>query len=71
VADVLFPDAKANAAAHLLATYDTPETQDDIALLRKQVRNTEAAQSAQPLPCPGLFLHKMRVAAQTTEVAEL
>lgn len=37
VADVLFPYAKANAAGHLLATYDTAETQDDIAALRKQV----------------------------------
>lgn len=38
VADVLFPYAKRHVGAHLRETYDTPETQDDIRLLRKQVR---------------------------------
>jgi len=38
VADVLFPYARDNVGRHLSATYDTAETQDDINLLRTQVR---------------------------------
>lgn len=38
VMDVLFPYARDNVGKHLLATYDTAETQDDIKLLRSQVR---------------------------------
>lgn len=38
VTDILFPYARDNVGRHLFATYDTPETQDDINLLRAQVR---------------------------------
>lgn len=38
VADVLFPYARDNVGRHLYATYETAETQDDIKLLRSQVR---------------------------------
>lgn len=38
VADILFPYAKKNAGSHLLATFDSIETQEDIKLLRKQVK---------------------------------
>lgn len=37
VADVLFPYARANARAHLAATYHTKQTQEDVALLRAQI----------------------------------
>lgn len=37
VTDVLFPYARDNVGRHLEATYDSPETQDDIKLLRAQV----------------------------------
>lgn len=38
VTDVLFPYARHNVGRHLDATYYTTETQDDIKLLRSQVR---------------------------------
>ncbi|XP_010656980.1 probable bifunctional methylthioribulose-1-phosphate dehydratase/enolase-phosphatase E1 2 isoform X2 [Vitis vinifera] len=38
VTDVLFPYAHANVGKHLAATFDSEETQDDINLLRSQVR---------------------------------
>ena len=38
VADVLFPYARDNVGRHLSATYDIAETQEDIQLLRAQVR---------------------------------
>lgn len=38
VTDVLFPYARDNVGRHLSSTYDSPETQDDIKLLRAQVR---------------------------------
>jgi len=38
VTDVLFPYARDNVGKHLSSTYDSPETQDDIKLLRAQVR---------------------------------
>ena len=38
VTDVLFPYARVNVGRHLSSTYDTEETQDDIKLLRAQVR---------------------------------
>lgn len=38
VTDVLFPYARDNVGRHLSATYDIEETQDDIKLLRSQVR---------------------------------
>lgn len=38
VTEVLFPYARGNVGKHLSATYDTAETQDDIKLLRSQVR---------------------------------
>jgi methionine salvage enolase-phosphatase E1 len=38
VTDVLFPYARDNVRKHLDATYGTHETNDDIALLRAQVR---------------------------------
>ena len=38
VSEILFPYARDNVGRHLSATYDTPETQNDIKLLRSQVR---------------------------------
>ena len=38
VTETLFPYARARAAQHLAATYDTEETQADLDLLRQQVR---------------------------------
>lgn len=38
VTDVLFPYARDNVGKHLILTYETAETQDDIKLLRSQVR---------------------------------
>lgn len=38
VTDVLFPYARDSVGKHLLLTYETAETQDDIKLLRSQVR---------------------------------
>lgn len=38
VADVLFPYARDSVEKHLALTYDSAETQDDINLLRAQVR---------------------------------
>ena len=38
VTDVLFPYARDNVEKHLILTYETGETQDDIKLLRSQVR---------------------------------
>lgn len=38
VSDVLFPYARDNVGRHLDITYNTVETQDDIKLLRAQVR---------------------------------
>lgn len=37
VADVLFPYARENIEKHLVLTFDTAETQDDIKLLCAQV----------------------------------
>lgn len=39
VADVLFPYARDNVRKHLMSTYDTEETKDDIKLLRAQVQD--------------------------------
>lgn len=38
ITDVLFPYAHANVGKHLAATFDNEETQEDINLLRSQVR---------------------------------
>jgi methylthioribulose 1-phosphate dehydratase/enolase-phosphatase E1 len=38
VTEVLFPYARENVGRHLSATYNTEDTQDDIKLLRSQVR---------------------------------
>lgn len=38
VTDILFPYAQNNVGRHLSATYASAETQDDIKLLRSQVR---------------------------------
>ncbi|KAL3680468.1 hypothetical protein R1sor_023424 [Riccia sorocarpa] len=40
VYEVLFPYVKERAASHLLSTYTSTETQDDIKLLRKQVKQS-------------------------------
>lgn len=37
VTDVLFPYARENVENHLMSTYDSEETQNDIKLLRDQV----------------------------------
>ena len=46
VTDVLFPYAREHLGDHLQATYETEETQADIALLRSEVR---PAATAMPL----------------------
>lgn len=38
VTDILFPYARDNVRKHLISTYDSEETKDDIKLLRAQVR---------------------------------
>lgn len=38
VTEMLFPYARDNVGRHLALTYETPETKDDIKLLRSQVR---------------------------------
>ena len=40
VTQTLFPYARSRVAVHLSATYDTPETQEDIDLLRRLVSGT-------------------------------
>ncbi|KAM3346924.1 hypothetical protein ACQJBY_021109 [Aegilops geniculata] len=52
VADVLFPYARANARAHLAATYHTQQTREDVALLRAQIDNdlADGVPGAVPLP---------------------
>ncbi|GJN37770.1 hypothetical protein PR202_gb26758 [Eleusine coracana subsp. coracana] len=52
VTDVLFPYARDNARKHLHATYDTDETDDDIALLRAQVEQDLAEGVAGAVPVP-------------------
>ncbi|BBN17011.1 methylthioribulose-1-phosphate dehydratase [Marchantia polymorpha subsp. ruderalis] len=55
VADILFPYAKKNAGSHLLATFDSIETQEDIKLLRKQIQDDldQGLPSAKPVPPVG------------------
>ncbi|XP_073366060.1 uncharacterized protein [Aegilops tauschii subsp. strangulata] len=52
VADVLFPYARANARAHLAATYHTQQTREDVALLRAQINKdlAEGVPGVVPLP---------------------
>ncbi|KAL2612601.1 hypothetical protein R1flu_024293 [Riccia fluitans] len=52
VYDVLFPYVKKHAASHLLSTYDSTETQDDIKLLRKQIQEDldNGVPGATPVP---------------------
>ncbi|KAH9650632.1 putative bifunctional methylthioribulose-1-phosphate dehydratase/enolase-phosphatase E1 [Citrus sinensis] len=54
VSEVLFPYARDNVGKHLSVTYDTPETQDDIKLLRSQVEDDlkQGVAGAVPIP-PG------------------
>ncbi|XP_028807472.1 probable bifunctional methylthioribulose-1-phosphate dehydratase/enolase-phosphatase E1 1 [Neltuma alba] len=52
VTEVLFPYARANVGRHLSATYDNPETQDDIKLLRSQVQNDLEQGIAGAVPVP-------------------
>jgi methylthioribulose 1-phosphate dehydratase/enolase-phosphatase E1 len=49
VADVMFPYARDNVAAHLEAHYDTPEARADVEAIRKQVGNTAAAAGPQQM----------------------
>ncbi|KAF5202213.1 Enolase-phosphatase e1 [Thalictrum thalictroides] len=51
VTDVLFPYARNNVEKHLIATYDTTETQEDIELLRSQVED-DVKQGLSTLPIP-------------------
>ncbi|KAL3733778.1 hypothetical protein ACJRO7_023182 [Eucalyptus globulus] len=52
VTDVLFPYARDNVGRHLSATFETPETHDDIKLLRSQVEDDlkQGVQGAVPIP---------------------
>lgn len=43
VADVMFPYARDNVAAHLGAHYETPEARADIDAIRKQVGKTQSS----------------------------
>ncbi|PIA36629.1 hypothetical protein AQUCO_03300079v1 [Aquilegia coerulea] len=51
VTDVLFPYARNKMEKHLIATYDTTETQEDIELLRSQVED-DVNQGLSTLPIP-------------------
>ncbi|KAL4204870.1 hypothetical protein AMTRI_Chr01g134360 [Amborella trichopoda] len=52
VTDVLFPYARDNVRNHLISTYDSEETQEDIKLLRAQVLEDlkEGVVGARPIP---------------------
>ncbi|XP_030511899.1 probable bifunctional methylthioribulose-1-phosphate dehydratase/enolase-phosphatase E1 isoform X1 [Rhodamnia argentea] len=52
VTDVLFPYARDNVGRHLSATFESPETRDDIKLLRSQVEDDlkQGVQGAVPIP---------------------
>ncbi|XP_057457955.1 probable bifunctional methylthioribulose-1-phosphate dehydratase/enolase-phosphatase E1 [Lotus japonicus] len=52
VSEILFPYARDNVGRHLSAIYDTPETKDDIRLLRSQVENDleQGISGAVPIP---------------------
>ncbi|KAI9083612.1 hypothetical protein K1719_034554 [Acacia pycnantha] len=52
ISEVLFPYARDNVRRHLSATYDAPETRDDIKLLRSQVQSDleQGAAGAVPMP---------------------
>ncbi|CAI5530542.1 unnamed protein product [Closterium sp. Naga37s-1] len=52
VSQVLFPYAKSHVGQHLLATFDTPETQADMLLLRTQIDQDIKASvpGAEPVP---------------------
>uniref|UniRef100_A0A803N242 Probable bifunctional methylthioribulose-1-phosphate dehydratase/enolase-phosphatase E1 n=1 Tax=Chenopodium quinoa TaxID=63459 RepID=A0A803N242_CHEQI len=52
VTDVLFPYARDNVGRHLSSTYDSPETQDDIKLLRGQVEEDLKAGVVGAVPIP-------------------
>ena len=52
VTDVLFPFAHDYAQKHLISTYDTAETQDDIKLLRAQVRRQNISHKSQFMNFP-------------------
>lgn len=52
VTDVLFPYARDNVGKHLSSTYDSPDTQDDIKLLRAQVEEDLKASIAGAVPIP-------------------
>lgn len=52
VFDVLFPYARDNVGRHLSLTYDTPETQDDIKLLRDQVEEDLKSDVPGAVPIP-------------------
>ncbi|KAK9688892.1 hypothetical protein RND81_09G019200 [Saponaria officinalis] len=52
VTDILFPYARDNVGRHLSSTYETPETQDDIKLLRAQVQEDLEAGVAGAVPIP-------------------
>ncbi|RYQ96729.1 hypothetical protein Ahy_B08g092587 isoform A [Arachis hypogaea] len=52
VSEVLFPYARDNVGRHLSLTYDTPDTQNDIKLLRSQVESDleQGVPGAVPIP---------------------
>ncbi|XP_061350950.1 probable bifunctional methylthioribulose-1-phosphate dehydratase/enolase-phosphatase E1 [Gastrolobium bilobum] len=52
VSEVLFPYARDNVGRHLSATYDTPDTQDDIKLLCSQVQSDLEQGIAGAVPIP-------------------
>ncbi|KAL6890563.1 hypothetical protein ACP4OV_008818 [Aristida adscensionis] len=52
VTDVLFPYARDNVRRHLVATYGSDETTDDVALLRAQVEQDLAEGVAGAVPVP-------------------
>lgn len=72
VMDVLFPYARDNVGKHLLATYDTAETQDDIKLLRSQVEDDleKGIDGAVPIPSDDASKEEV-VAALVTNVEEM
>lgn len=63
VTDVLFPYARDNVGRHLSLTYDSPETQDDIKLLRAQVQEDLEAGIVGAVPVPSVDEGKEEVIA--------
>lgn len=61
VTDVLFPYARDNVRKHLMSTYDSKETKEDIELLRAQVKDDLEQGVLGSVPIPGEEAGKQKV----------